>query len=446
MSGYLAGIRRTIATTIRRLARDRRGNIALVSAMVAPVLMGTFGLGTEVASWYANQRAMQNAADSAAVAAATNASGNYDVEAKAVAAHYGYANGQNGVVVTASNAAACPSGGTNCYSVTISKSLPLILAKFVGYNGDTTLAGAPAKRIHATAVATQALTPRPYCLVALGQTGVTIRGNGGPFADLSGCNVMANGDATCNGHDLGADVGDAHGTNSGCGEQRHSNLPIMPDPFAGLASNIPPNPCNGSYPQEPTKKTGTPLPGTNLFAGGYSWGAVQTVCGDMKLTAPVTVANSSGPTTLVIYNGDLDTNGYTFATAAGSQLTVIFAGDNSYTHTPIGGGALDIQAPTSGTWSGVAMYQDPALTSGVDISAAGNSPTWDITGLVYLPHSSVTFSGAVNKSSNGASCFAMVMNDITINGTGSILAHGQCTQAGLILPSNAVPGRGQLVS
>lgn len=91
------------------------------------------------------------------------------------------------------------------------------------------------------------------------------------------------------------------------------------------------------------------------------------------------------------------------------------------------------------------MYQDPSLTSGVDISAAGNSPTWDLTGAVYLPHSSVTFSGVVNKASNGKSCFAMVVDNITINGTGSILEHGQCAQAGLAMPTGQVPSRGKLV-
>src|SRR4029077_15095942 len=100
---------------------------------------------------------------------------------------------------------------------------------------------------------------------------------------------------------------------------------------------------------------------------------------------------------------------------------------------------------SSGPWSGVALYQDPSLTSGVDISAAGNSLTWDIPDLVDLPHSNVTFSGAVNKSSNGTSCFAMVVVDITINGTGSILAHGGCAGAGLAMPTGQVPGRGQLV-
>jgi hypothetical protein len=141
----------------------------------------------------------------------------------------------------------------------------------------------------------------------------------------------------------------------------------------------------------------------------------------------------------VIENGQLDTNNKKLATVAGSALTLIFSGTaGSYTHAPTGGGTLDFNAPTSGTWSGVAIYQDPTLTTGVDISAAGNSPTWDLSGLVYLPHSSALFSGAVNKSSNGASCFGLVVDNITINGTGEILKTGGCAAAGLNLPSNTV--------
>jgi hypothetical protein len=47
-----------------------------------------------------------------------------------------------------------------------------------------------------------------------------------------------------------------------------------------------------------------------------------------------------------------------------------------------GNGTLDIAAPTSGAWSGIAVYQDPALTTNVNISYAGNNPTWNITGLI----------------------------------------------------------------
>ena len=54
-----------------------------------------------------------------------------------------------------------------------------------------------------------------------------------------------------------------------------------------------------------------------------------------------------------------------------------------------GDGTLDFNAPTTGPWKGIAIYQDPNLTTGVDISEAGNTPTWKITGMVYLPHASV---------------------------------------------------------
>jgi hypothetical protein len=93
----------------------------------------------------------------------------------------------------------------------------------------------------------------------------------------------------------------------------------------------------------------------------------------------------------------------------------------------------------------MAIYQNPSLTTNVNVSAAGNSPTWNLSGMVYLPHSSVTFSGAVNKSSTGQTCFGMVVDNITINGTGSIFANdSQCQAAGLTLPQGA--GRGTLVN
>ena len=167
--------------------------------------------------------------------------------------------------------------------------------------------------------------------------------------------------------------------------------------------------------------------------------SVKVVCGDQQLVGNTTINNS----VLVIENGQLDTNGYTLS---GSGLTVVFSGSNSSSsqRIPTGGGTLDIAAPTSGAWSGVAIYQDPSLNTNMNVSYAGNSPTWNISGLVYLPHSSATFSGAVNKSSNGQSCFVMVVDNITINGTGSIFANDtQCQAAGLTPPQSA---RGTLVN
>ena len=67
-------------------------------------------------------------------------------------------------------------------------------------------------------------------------------------------------------------------------------------------------------------------------------------------------------------------------------------------------------------------------------------------GLAYFPHASVTFSGAVGKATSGNSCFVLVVDNITINGTGSILNRGECVQQGLAMPNNPIAVRGRLVA
>jgi hypothetical protein len=435
----------------RRFRASKTGNIAITAALVSPVLLGAFGLGTEVTSWYSIQRKMQNAADSAASAAATNGSDSFAAEARAVSARYGFTNGQDGVVVTALDKQACPDGTGECYQVTVKKPVPLSLSKMVGYNGDTQIKKTRAKLLTASAMAIQDEAPRPYCIVALANSGVSpaLRTNGAPKADLVGCNVMSNTDATCNGHDLNADVGDAFGTNDGCGVKRNSHVAKIKDQYAVLASNIPEVLCQNGFAKltKKNKEDGT-FPAVNELHGSYNWGKAPDGCGDMRLTADVIVNTDANGAVLTIRNGNLDLNGHTLQTSDGSALTIIFTGENNgnYGHVLTGNGTLDIRAPAKGVWSGVAIYQNPSLKTNVDISEAGNSPTWKITGLVYMPNADVTFSGAVNKSSFGASCFTMVVDSLLINGTGSILAHGQCGQAGLTMPTNPVPTRGKLVS
>jgi hypothetical protein len=424
------------------LRSDERGAVNVIMGVLLVPLIGALGLGFEVSNWSMRTRGLQNAADAAVLAAATNNGANYDIEAKAVAARYGFVNGVGNVSVTVSNSAACPSGGNNCYSATISVAVPLYLSQIVGYRGDATYNGAPAKQIGAVATASRPNTPMDFCLLALGPQG--IRSNGAPKASMA-CNTMSNTGSTCNGGNLGAPIGAAHNTNNGCGMAQYSNVPAVTDAYAALVSKIPVDPCS-SYPQEPSKKNDPALPAGNRWSGLQSLSGTFVVCGDLQLTGDVSI-DAPANAVLIIENGQLDTNGYTFATTQGSGLTVIFSGSNSgsYTHASTGAGTLDIAAPTSGTWSGIAIYQDPRLTNGVDISAAGNTPAWKITGLVYLPNASVTLSGAINKAGFGKSCFAMTVKDITINGTGMILPNGECIPAGLKMPSTTLPGRATLV-
>jgi len=91
------------------------------------------------------------------------------------------------------------------------------------------------------------------------------------------------------------------------------------------------------------------------------------------------------------------------------------------------------------------IVQDPRLTTGVDISSAGNSPTWNITGLIYTPHATITLKGAIDKSTNGQRCVVMVADNFQISGTGGILKTNvqNCLAAGLTQPKS--PGAAVLV-
>lgn len=443
-----ASVAKTLRKRLLSFRRERRGNVAITAALVAPVLLGSVGMGAEVASWYGDKRAMQNAADSAAVAAASNAKpGQYAHEARAVAASYGFEDGEDGIKVRTWNNVACPGGGpANCYRVTVSRTRPLLLAQVVGYDGDTSVDGAPAKLIEATAVAKQVSGPREYCVVALAGSGdpEALRADGGPKADLSGCSVMSNSGARCNGHDLDAEVGDAVGENRGCGKTRNSNVKKLEDPYAALVANLPEVSCpNGLATLPPKRKKDDGFPPENELADNLQPG-VMTFCGDVQLISN-TYARS-GNTVLVIRDGRLDLQQFTLGSDKGAGLTVVFVGSSSSReHGIIGDGMLDFAAPTSGPWSGVAIYQSPSIPY-EEYSYAGNSPTWKVTGLVYMPKANLEFKGAVNKSSNGLSCFVLVVDSLRVSGTGSILTSGQCASAGLKMPTSDSPSRGQLVS
>jgi Flp pilus assembly protein TadG len=458
------------------LRGDQRGTVAVMMALLLPVLIGGLGLGFEVSNWYLKTRAMQNAADAAAIAAASNNGSNYDVEAKAVAAEYGFVDGANNVTVTVSNTAVCPAVvnvNPPCYSVAITDMVPLYLSQVVGFQGDTTVNGSRMKTLGSTAIAAQDTIQQPLCLLALDNSGQSLRTNGAPNSNFTGCSVMSNANADCNGSNLQAYYGLAHGSNSGCGNTGESNVPTVSDPYLAMADNIPKDTCT-SYPQESGSKKSSGLPNSNLLGSsgnsltiqstntltGAVSGAIYTgmmFCGDVQLTQDVTIntPDASNGAIIVIENGQLDLNGHTLRTANGSAVTIVFSGTSgNYEHIPSDNstgqsGVFNIEAPTAGPFPGMAIYQDPSLTQGVDITYKGNNPQWQISGGVYLPNASVQISGDVSQSTNGADCFAMVANTILINGTSNIYQQSPdgsgCKTAGLNMPTATILGRGELV-
>src|SRR4051794_24023089 len=291
----------SFATQIRGLLADERGAISVIMGVLLIPLVGALAIGFEVSNWYMTTRDMQNAADAAAMAAATNAKSNYDIEAKAVAARYGFVDGAKTVTVVASNTAACPGGTNTCYSVTIAGFVPLLLSQVMGVQGDATVNGTREKRLSSVAVARPS-KPEELCMVALAGSGAPqgIRTNGAPVANMNGCNVMSNTAAQCNGSNLGAGFGLAHGTSSGCGVTPVSNIPVVTDPYISRAGNIPllsASPCGGNFPQKPKHGNSSWVAPSNHLSGPLSLPNGKILkCGAHMLTADTVITTPIGST------------------------------------------------------------------------------------------------------------------------------------------------------
>ena len=94
-------LRRALAG-LDRLIAERRGNIAIVSALAATFIVGVAGLAIDVGMWKLMQTRLQEAVDQSSRAAtiALVSGGNPSVAAKTMAASYGLVDGRNGVAVS----------------------------------------------------------------------------------------------------------------------------------------------------------------------------------------------------------------------------------------------------------------------------------------------------------------------------------------------------------
>jgi Flp pilus assembly protein TadG len=117
--------------------KDDTAAAAVMFTLAAPILIGAMGLAAEVSYWRVHQRSLQNAADAAAIAAATNGGSTYVAEAQAVAAQYGFQNDAGNVTVTVTNPNTASGCTSKCYNVQISDKLPLLLTSIVGFRGNS---------------------------------------------------------------------------------------------------------------------------------------------------------------------------------------------------------------------------------------------------------------------------------------------------------------------
>ena len=423
--------------TILKWFRAERGNIAPLIAIMAVPIVGAFAIATETGSWWTYQRAQQNAADSAVIAATIKRD---TTEGNTVATNYGYTQGSNNAKVSwLTGPGICPAAAVNllantpCYQVTINHKVPLYLAQIVGFRESGTFIGStPAKTISATAIAGTISSTIVYCLGA--QNAIIMNGGGTPSVPppLDGCSMIAGVSLACTGHAAdGVIYGNAptNGNNGGnqvCGT---GSLPpgsfSYADPFHDRVITALNN----------MSSCGSTLTGnlTTLAAG------VNCYSGNVVIPAGTTVSTGNADTILKISNGSLTINGALNTTGSGT-LTVVFTGTQTTNTNGIlsfgSSGTMDILSPSGGDWDNMAVVVDPNLQGGAinggmfnpctsattgngcpqDITTSGNQVI-KFTGALYDPNGTVNFNGSVDKADNsGDYCILIWASNIVGNG------------------------------
>ena len=383
---------------------DENGAAAIVMALMLPLLIAGLAFGAETGFWELQRRKLQNAADMAAHSAAmqkrSGVSSESDLKsvAEVVAAVGGYKLGSAGITL-----ASPPAGGA--------------------YAGD---ASAVSVALNFTVSATALISAGdPACVLALDPSAAgAISVGGSTDVTLTGCNIAANSSSasaiqsTGNGATLEADcastpggVDDSHGIlDLGCSAPQTGTAPVS-DPYASV-----PEPTVGSCSSLSSFTSGnpaTPAPGCFSVPSG-----TNTIGSNVELSSGTYIFNGPGEVRL---NGN--------KSMTGTGVTLYFTGGASLKVN--GNFDLDIKAPTSGTYSGIAIFG--SRTNGGDFDLTGNSGV-AIVGAVYAPDSDVTYTG--NTAGFGVGECTQVIGG-TVTFWGSAEFDTDCSNSGTTHPTTA---------
>lgn len=423
MFALLAGWRASLANPTA-FRRDRRGTVAILSAMVLPVSLGVVALCIDVSNWELTRIRLQGIADIAAMAGAARYAQTWDGPAAVTtAANVAELNGapagtRSGV---GTNTVTDEYGDWNMrFSIDTSGSAPSVTARVQTtapvWFGHVHL-GVSKEALSATAVAVVNLTSTggQACILALkGDTdGITtyndISISGNTSITSQTCGVRSDGSLSISGNaTIGVPSVTASGTISVSGNSTidcptsspcsQAEIAQIPDPFYSTYYgdlSIPNDVGTGSH------------SGSTYNPGEYS---------DLSFSGNGSYTLNPG---VYYVTGQISISGTVALT--GNGVTLISIGGLSMS----GNGRITLTAPSSGETAGL-LYGTSGSGS---ISLSGNSNVV-LSGAVYAPNATVTITGNSSSYTTQSSCLNVVASTASFSGNSDFTNAG-CAALGV---------------
>lgn len=406
---------------------DVYGGAAIIMALMTPIIIGGLAFGAELASWELTKRQVQNAADVAAFAAGTQVrtgetGARIVTAALSVAVDSGYTGGSGGIIVeappsSAPNAAdgTNPNGNAAYVYVMLTETANRNFTKFFSNSSTVTISSAALAHVE---------SGRKACILALHPTtSGAVETGGSTNVTLTGCDIAANSispsaiTATGNGSSVTTDCISAVG-NVSVNSTYHlncpapiANAPKTVDPYAGVSGPASAS-CTSTktFSQFPNAGSGP----VRCYSGN---GGGVTINQNTTLSSDVTYVfeNTGGNTASFRVNGN--------RTLSGTRVTLYFKG--KWDLTLNGGSTLNITAPKTGPYSGLALFGD--RNSEVNMDLSGNTGG-KIVGAVYSPNflSDIVYTGSSNY--NTGECTQVIGGTVKFSGSATFTTN--CTNSG----------------
>ena len=437
---------------LRALARDQRGVIIVMFALMLPLMLGFIGLGVEVGYWFQKKRELQTAADAAAVASSYEVYEGRSSGVQTIAEREAVNNGWNstdGTITVRSfpfNATFPASGSftadTAAVEIELTYSLTRLFSSFF-VSGNLTL--------NARAVGTTSSSGNA-CILSLNASDPSaIKASGTVNLSLQSCGIAVTSTDSTKALDLpGTVTVDSEEICVGGGVSTGGNVTFVDaspttdctppsDPLSTLAE--PPEAetpvtCEFGTGTDPKVISDTNNPNITLSAGVYCGGITISGSGNTITFGAGTYILAGGGLKVSGGNNTLDgTSGVFFYNTDKDD-------DGSFGDIDFSGASTaNLTAPSSGDYAGMLFFMDrsaAAVAAGKKFKIAGTVTT-NFDGVIYSPGNEVEFSGTASQSQ---SCGAKIIADkVTLNGTVGVFGGGSgCASSKVSIGTSTIVG------
>ncbi len=398
-------------TLFSRLWRNKRGNALMIAGAALPLVVGAAGLASDTIQWTLWKRQLQRAADSAAIAGVYNrqsANGLTTTTAAAVShdvslnlhTWMGLKSGYPIVGYPANSGVM-----TNQVKVVLALQQRLPFSSMFMSAAPTIIASSTAASVPAGGDAcVNAREP------SASKTGIIITGNAG--ISMPDCVMYSNSPST-NSASAGGSSSVVAAAVAGVGGIQQSNnwqvgayrpySPAIDDPFANVAPSSGDMHCVGTALDDSTNVAAAIASGTNCWPS-------LSVGSNRSLTLP------SG--TYYISGGDATIQGNLTCTAC----TIVLTNQDGSSTASIGqfksnaGANINMTAPTTGTYQGIAVYQDRRAVDGAQTNKINGNNSSIIQGALYFPSQQLDYNG---NGTTSAICTMFVARRVNFSGNSS---------------------------